>query len=279
MSYWTECDWCGRCLEGEDHAEMRVTIHRTKGRTELQAAWAKEVKQTRHFCVMPKDVELDDSGSDRMGMAPTESGQKSCYNRAIDAMTGSPITDPGKGYEWRLVSVEEEHVERPPARTLASRFGSPEECAAPDSVAIRQRAAAGTFISEAGITPRARHALIGADIVTLEEVAGRSEHELLALEGVGHGSIEQIGTALASHGLPPLKRDLSVIGERLRTLRLSAGLTHDGLARQLSHGIYGRDVQAWEHGRKAFDTVTAARLAEVLNVSVDELLVREAKVA
>jgi DNA-binding XRE family transcriptional regulator len=283
MSYWTECDWCGKSLVDEDRAEMRVTIYRTKGRTELQAAWAKEVKVTRHFCVAPKDRDLDEAGHDRMGLTPDEAVEKSCYDRAIEVLTGTPTDDPGKGYEWRLMPVAPTTEKVSPAIAPSSVHDAtplPEVVDLPDaSAGRRHRTARGTSLSEAGLTPRARHALVRADIVTLEEVAERTEAELMALNGVGPHSIEQLAAALERCGFPPLRRDAVLIADRVRTLRLESGLSHDDLARRLGDGIYGSDVQAWEHGKKFLNDRTAAKLAELFGVTVDWLMVREAKVA
>jgi hypothetical protein len=93
-------------LHGDDRAEMCVTIHRTEGRTTLEARWAEETKVTRHFCVTPKDP-----ANDRMGLEQEEAAQRDCYARAIDAITGTKVSDPGLGYEWRLMPVAESQEE------------------------------------------------------------------------------------------------------------------------------------------------------------------------
>jgi DNA-binding transcriptional regulator YiaG len=141
--------------------------------------------------------------------------------------------------------------------------------------ARRRRMAEGTSLSDVGLTPRARHALIAADIVTLEDVAKRSEGDLLVLEGIGPRSLEQLDAALEQYGLPRLRRNAALIGERLRALRLAAALSHTDLARLLREGIYISDVQAWEHGRRVPDDAAAAQLAEIFGVTVDHLLARE----
>ncbi len=50
---------------------------------------------------------------DRAGLVPEDSFD-SCYDRAIASITGTKLSDPGMGLEWRLMPVEDR-----PAKTLA----------------------------------------------------------------------------------------------------------------------------------------------------------------
>lgn len=56
-----------------------------------------------------------------------------------------------------------------------------------------------------GIGAPATRALTAAGLTTLEQVAGASSAELLALHGVGSRAIRVLTEALAEHGLAPLR--------------------------------------------------------------------------
>ena len=56
-----------------------------------------------------------------------------------------------------------------------------------------------------GIGAPATRALTAAGLTTLEQVAGASSAELLALHGVGPRAIRVLTEALAEHGLAPLR--------------------------------------------------------------------------
>src|SRR5688572_5567433 len=98
MSYRTHCDWCGEHLAYEDdQAIMPVTIYHRRGKGALDAKWAEEVGVTRHFCAAPKGEN---------GARPPGTADK-CYDRAIAAIKGTPVADPGMGMEWRLVPLDD----------------------------------------------------------------------------------------------------------------------------------------------------------------------------
>ena len=97
MSYRTHCDWCGEHLAYEDdQAIMPVTIYHRRGKGALDAKWAEEVSVTRHFCARPK----------AQANAPADDRER-CYDRAIAAIKGTPVSDPGLGMEWRLVAIDD----------------------------------------------------------------------------------------------------------------------------------------------------------------------------
>ena len=61
-----------------------------------------------------------------------------------------------------------------------------------------------------------------------------------------------------------------MIGKNLQILRKQAGLTQEALAEQV--GVARRTIVKWESGESAPDLEAAARLAEALNISLDNLV-------
>ena len=63
------------------------------------------------------------------------------------------------------------------------------------------------------------------------------------------------------------------MGQRLSELRRRAGLTQEGLARAAEVGTDA--VRKWERGKRTPSFEMAIKLADALNVSLDELAGRE----
>lgn len=176
MSYKVHCDWCGSWLRPEDdRALMPVTIERRGGRGTLDARWAEETKVTRHFCVTPKDDDLDRGGRNRMGLVPDEDDAHSCYERAIQAIRGKELRDPGMGLEWRLVAVPGGGPQDEPAPPIDEEFQS-----VLDSLPASYR----------NVLPR-------AGIRSLAEVAEMSDDELLAVDRIGPAVLKILREAIA----------------------------------------------------------------------------------
>jgi transcriptional regulator with XRE-family HTH domain len=68
----------------------------------------------------------------------------------------------------------------------------------------------------------------------------------------------------------PAKSPRSKLGERIAQARLQAGLSQIDLAQKL--GVSQQVVANWERKAKAVRTNTLTKLAQALNVSVDQLL-------
>lgn len=181
MTYWTVCDWCGRRIDREDdYAEMPVTIHHRAGKSTLDARWAEETKPTRFFCASPKE-DTDRGGRDRAGLVPEETFD-SCYDRALAAITGVELSEPGMGLEWRLMAVEE------PAKTTAVRESRATEGSGDDDLSI----------VELDISVRAYNALHRAGIDTIGKLrAELNENRALEhLYGIGAKCCNEIDAAL-----------------------------------------------------------------------------------
>ncbi|MCB0875513.1 MAG: 50S ribosomal protein L21 [Solirubrobacterales bacterium] len=80
--------------------------------------------------------------------------------------------------------------------------------AAPKEAAAAEPATAGDGLPE-GIGKPATRALEEAGLTTLEQVAGRTEAELLALKGIGPKAVEALAGALADAGLSLKQTDES----------------------------------------------------------------------
>jgi transcriptional regulator with XRE-family HTH domain len=63
------------------------------------------------------------------------------------------------------------------------------------------------------------------------------------------------------------------MGARLKHLREAAELSQAKLA--AAAGVSPRTVQNWEYGKRTFDIESAVRLADVLGITLDELVGRE----
>lgn len=61
------------------------------------------------------------------------------------------------------------------------------------------------------------------------------------------------------------------LGERIRTFRIARNMTQDDLANKMGESS-GRVIYTWERGIGKPDCFKLAKLSEILNVSVDELL-------
>jgi DNA-binding XRE family transcriptional regulator len=62
------------------------------------------------------------------------------------------------------------------------------------------------------------------------------------------------------------------MGTRLRELRQGADLSQAKLA--TAAGVSQRTVQNWEYGKRTFDIESAVKLADVLGITLDELVGR-----
>ena len=173
MSYRVHCDWCGTHLgHDDDRAVMPVTFERA--RSTKHGPWAQEVKVTRHFCITPESDDLDRWGRNRMGLVPDEDDAESCYERAIQTMTGKDLRDPGMGLEWRLVAVP----------------GGPSDEPPPPVDDAFQRMLDTLPVSCRNVLPR-------AGITTFERVAAMSDEELLAVDRVGPAVLKALRAAIA----------------------------------------------------------------------------------
>ena len=61
--------------------------------------------------------------------------------------------------------------------------------------------------------------------------------------------------------------------EKLKQLRISAGLTQHSIAQQLQ--ITDRSYQNYEYGKREPNIVTLIHISFILNVSLDDLLCKE----
>ena len=174
MSYRTHCDWCGTHLAHEDdQAVMPVTIYHRRGKGALDAKWAEETGVTRHFCAHKKGEDLTEDGRIR-----------SCYERAIVAVKGTPLSDPGMGMEWRMMPVAGE----PPAVATAPA----PEVPAPATELVDPVAFAGMQVTRElhdvilRRLPRSKRLVLPrCGIVSLDQVAAMTDEDLLAIDGIG----------------------------------------------------------------------------------------------
>jgi len=188
MSYRTHCDWCGTHLAYEDdQAVMPVTIYHRRGKGALDAKWAEEVVVTRHFCARPK------AGGD----APADQRER-CYDRAIAAIKGTPVSDPGLGMEWRLVPLGEGEPGPPPKATRAPGVPSPPATDPSQIVAFE-----GTHVTREleelimRRLPAKRHRVLPrAGIQSLDQVAAMTDEQLLAIDGIGNGTLARLREAV-----------------------------------------------------------------------------------
>jgi hypothetical protein len=186
MSYRTHCDWCGTHLAYEDdQAIMPVTIYHRRGKGALDAKWAEEVGVTRHFCARPKG-----------GAAADE--RERCYDRAVAAIKGTPISDPGLGMEWRIVPVADGEPAPHAKAERAAGVPAPPATAPGEIVAF-----AGTHVTRElheavlrELPAKRRRVLPRAGIVSLDQAAAMTDEQLLAIDGVGNGTLRRLREAI-----------------------------------------------------------------------------------
>jgi hypothetical protein len=196
MSYRTHCDWCGEWLShGADQAVMQVTIYHRNGRGTLEAKWAEETRPTRHFCAAPKE-DTDDGGRNRMGLVP-EDRLDSCYDRAIAAITGSELRDPGMGMEWRLMPVDAPHVDPSTGAPRPVKL----DWAAHSRLFDERMKPGGIGALEDAIPPSAWSAVVRTGIVTIAQLEALTDEQLLAMRGIGATSVRRIREAIAVYRL------------------------------------------------------------------------------
>ncbi len=189
MSFRTHCDWCAKWLNnGVDRAVMPVTFKRQV--ETRHAHWAEEVKATRHFCITPEPDDLDRWGRDRMGLVPDSDDADSCYDRAIQAITGTELREPGMGLEWRLVRV---------ARATDSAETEPNTPLAPAASTVDDdlwRVMAALPASYKFVLPR-------AGITSMSQLEAMSDAELLALDRIGPAVLKVIRRLTTNPGETP----------------------------------------------------------------------------
>lgn len=216
MAYRTHCDWCNTHLGYEDdYAELRVTIHHRAGKGALDAKWAEEVDVTRHFCAGPKE-DTDRGGRNRAGMVP-DRDLDSCYARAIAAVTGTELADPGMGMEWRLMPIADEappKTEDPGKRPKAGiKAAIPAPPADPNEIVLfaGREITAELLQALMGVASGYREVLPLAGIVSLDQIVAMSDSELLAIDRVGPRMISALREAIAE--LRPYQRGIAVVRE------------------------------------------------------------------
>ncbi len=188
MSYRTHCDWCGTHLAYEDdQAIMPVTIYHRRGKGALDAKWAEEVSVTRHFCARPK------AGAN----GPVDDRER-CYERAIAAIKGTPVSDPGLGLEWRLVAIDDGEPAPRPKRDRAPGVPPP-----PATNPSEIFAFAGTHVTRElheavlrDLPSKRRRMLPQAGIVSLDQAAAMTDEQLLAIDGIGRGTVRRLREAI-----------------------------------------------------------------------------------
>jgi len=187
MAYKIHCDWCGERLRYEDdQAVMPVTIHHRRGRGTHDAKWAEETKITRHFCAAGQDTDLDRHGRNRMGLVPDPTDLDSCYERAMATITGTELSDPGAGLEWRLVRAD--GGDSPKVSEPSSTPAGPIEGNLAAVLALLPRNGTASAVRRAGIT-------------SLEQVAEMSDLDLCELPGIGPRIVHLLRRAIADQGI------------------------------------------------------------------------------
>jgi hypothetical protein len=194
---------------------MPVTIYHRRGKGALDAKWAEEVTVTRHFCARPK------AGGEGRPVDPRER----CYDKAIAAIKGTPVSDPGLGMEWRIVPIEE--GEPAPAPKLARAAGVPAPPTADPSQIV---AFEGTYVTRElheviveRLPAKRRRVLPGAGIQSLDQIAAMTDEQLLAVEGIGNGTLARLREAVQARD----PDDGATLARKVYEL-LQAGLPHLG---------------------------------------------------
>jgi hypothetical protein len=169
--YHYECDYCGARINVQNVPYVTAAITFITGNQDRLGNPEKLVEPTRFFHAhSTRGLEE----CDRLGIeVNAEKLGDCCYTRALKQLEGVPVTDPGKGLEWRLVPAESEQKRAASGKSHVVQVAVDADL---------------TDFLETLATPhrtRTRRALGRAGIHTLDEVAARSDDELMALEGIG----------------------------------------------------------------------------------------------
>jgi hypothetical protein len=201
MSYRTHCDWCGGHLAyEEDRAVMPVTIYHRKGRGSPEAKWIEETCVMRHFCVAP--TRDDGDGPSRAELAAA-GRPDTCYDRAIAAITGTKLTTPAMGMEWRMMPVDDDGEQRPVATDGASTPATSapaidlHEVVSLDGEQVTREL---RDVIVERLPPKGRHVLPRAGIASLDQVAAMTDDELLAIDGIGRRVLQALRQAVSDRG-------------------------------------------------------------------------------
>lgn len=186
MGYRIHCNWCGENLYKVDKAVLGVTIERRRANA-LEAKWAEETKPTMHFCVSP---EPDRKAYNRMGLEPDEHAGESCFDKAVSMIEGRELAEPDMGFEWQLVSVDSDpktDAATQPGRERPGSRGANYKPLEPDLRAC----------VHSSLSSSCWFALPRAGISTFAQVEAMTDDELLAVSGVGHGTVKVLRAAIA----------------------------------------------------------------------------------
>jgi hypothetical protein len=177
VTYIITCDWCGKHIGNEtDCASLPVTVKRHGSgsrRPNLGAGrdWGQETLPTLFFCVSSDGRDA----RDRMGLAAPRESPGGCFERAMDAIRGTPTETPDMGMEWRLVAVGAADTD---GRAHGNRPPAPVPVAADADLAA--------YLDT--LAPSARACLVralhGAGISTLEQIEAASDDDLMAINGI-----------------------------------------------------------------------------------------------
>jgi hypothetical protein len=198
MSYRTHCDWCGGHLAyEEDRAVMPVTIYHRRDRGSPEAKWIEETCVMRHFCVSPK------GGDGRSRAELAAAGRPdTCYDLAIAAITGTKLSDPGMGMQWRVMPVDDDEQRLP---TIEEGVTPAVPAPAIDlneivSLGGEQVTRELREVIVERLPPKDRHVLPRAGIASLDQVAAMTDDQLLAIDGVGRRILKALRQAVSERG-------------------------------------------------------------------------------
>jgi len=124
-----------------------------------------------------------------MGLVPDEPEFDSCYHRAIAAIRGRELSDPGMGFEWRLVAVEDKAPEPNCAEERQANRQANYDAAKADGGAGE--------LEEYGLEwQQTIRPLVRGGFVRVDDVAEASDEELLRLPRIGPKRLADIRRAV-----------------------------------------------------------------------------------
>jgi len=165
MATTTFCDWCGELIEESNPLTLRAYGNGQDG----------SYISTAEF--------LNYHASKRDPDCCFRQMSKLLHERAAWAHGGHEETR----LEWRLVP--------------AARRTEPDGGGNPVGKDWQERTRAGTALYKLDLCAKADYGLRSANVLTLEEVAGRTEDEIRSLDGVGPKSFRRLRDELAQRGL------------------------------------------------------------------------------
>jgi hypothetical protein len=141
------------------------------------------------FLRVPRE-DTDRGGRNRAGLVPEDSFDR-CYDRAIAAIEGTKLSDPGMGMEWRLMPVGDN---KSPPTAATSDPGTYRE----DDRDLSMYHV-GAVDTDRGLSYGTRSVLSNAGLLWIDELDAMSDRDLVRVRGIGNKRLTEVRRMLDAY--------------------------------------------------------------------------------